>query len=162
MNPIKILIDDFNIPATYILRAIRIEQITHDTLRGWYKRSHLPAMVKKRLTPLALQTWGDNNPSPEAKRLWQCYFPDSKPHIYHYLHYTMDIPIATLADWADCRTSTIHRILRQDRLHRRQLQAIGKPAMEYIEALRSPKAGGGTDERYQILYRALHDKDRIK
>lgn len=124
------------------------------------------AMIEERyhnaLRGRSLLEWGRHK-DPEARRaLWQCYFPETRPHVFHILVYRLNKSPAELS--SECRLSAqqIRDDLARPRILQTHLQNIARYAMELHEVMASPNTKDGVDPRYMELYRALKDPKRIQ
>lgn len=102
--------------------------------------------------------------------LWKAYFPDTRPHIYHLLTYVHDQDLSGKPTGvsegdryvkAGYSRRVIDKILRQPRLHRRQVDRIRRFAIAYIDTIGSKSCKRGPDPAYMGLYYALNDPKRM-
>lgn len=161
-SPLPTLHFQCGIKLSEIARVIGREAADPTVLHSLVKAKTIKDTYHRRLFDLTMTEWGQADDAITRMLLWNCYFPDSKPHVYHLLHYVHMVPMAKLSEKTGLPTSTIRdRVLPRPKLRRRHLRAIGRFAMQYIEALQSKKQVGGRDPRYAALHRALTDPSRV-
>ena len=163
INPLPILHYDAGYGMIALGRACHCSP-TSTTMRKWIKGTDVPTHVHAVLLPTVLIAWGEQvraGNRDTAQRLWNCYFPDSKPHVYHVLFGLFGIDTPRLAEWSGFTTAKVVKFLRQPKLTKRQLQAIGRPAMQYYEAAWSDRTWDGRDARAARIYQALRDQSRV-
>lgn len=162
-NPVPILVDDFGHTLGSIQRALNIQSVKNATRQSWYRRMDLGSHFMSRLFNLTLIEWGnavaEHRHREERQALWACYFPHTKPHLYHlmsFVHYMTDKQITQATGYTD-----VQRILRQPKLRRTQLQKLAPEAMALRDALASKKRKGGPDPLWRGLDLALTDLGRV-
>ena len=165
-NPIPLLCDHFDMKLSTIHRASRIPSMHVETLHSWYNRSELKPKMKTRLFGLSMVEWGSawdlGIKSEERKLLWQCYFPHTRPHIYHYLHFAFFRSMTELTEESKLSEDNINRLLRKPKLHKFQLRAIAPFTQQLITSYQSPRTWDGQQTRkYTTLYRAMTDPKRL-
>lgn len=162
-NPIPILHHRCGYSLTQIMACCKMPHIKRDTVRQMVNRHDIPEHMHQRLFLPTMIAWANavNNKEPQAQALWACYFPDNEPHIYHLMAFVFYTPTERLCKETGLSAPTIRKILRQAKLHKRQLHAIARFASAFRDALYSKRAMGGTDWRYSKVHRALTDKSRI-
>lgn len=182
-NPVPILCEHFGHTLASISIATGHPFKFIDQLHSLHNAKSVPAKLHMKLQRLSMIEWGiatrdkrlvnsDGKPVyPKAARdqLWRLYFPDTRPHIYHLLHYVHGQNLSSAATEVNVGGRTIKqgyslqvidKILRQPKLHKRQLDRIRRFAVEYIDAIGSKNRKYGPDPAYMALYRALHDPSR--
>lgn len=165
-NPIPVLHEHYGVSLHEIHRAVGIPRLAVDRLHSWHNMTKLSAPIHARLFRVSMVEWGaakhDGYKTREQLRLlWECYFPETPPHIYHYLVFVHMIPDDTICKVTGYSDKTLAKIVKQPKLLKPQLERIGKWAVAYIEELSSKKRKAGPDPRYMALHRALRDPKRI-
>jgi hypothetical protein len=121
----------------------------------------LKPKTHSKLCHLTLTNWGTCK-DPEIKQaLWDCYFPGTPPHLWHVMYYLLGIPMSKLVEKSGLTEKAIRKYLTLPKVPQAHVRAIGRFALEYRDALRSPKQKGGPDPRYMILHLAMTDKSRM-
>lgn len=161
-NPIPILTKHRGIGLQTIQRAMGHKSMYITTLHRLAKAAHLTEYTWSRLFDLTMTEWGQCDDREVKHLLWECYFPGSLPHVYHYLHYHFQIPAAVLLEKSGLSPSAFdRRVLRRPKISQRHLQAIAPYAMEYEQALASKKQVAGRDPEYMLIARSLRDPARV-
>lgn len=160
-NPIPILVGGFGHTLSSIQRATGYSFKHIDQLHNAYSAGDIKQPLKGLLFELSMIEWGQayERRSHKVQRnyLWNIYFPDTRPHIYHLLYYAHNMDLEEATGYSD---RVIRRILHQPRLHRRQVNRIRRAAIQYIDAIGSKSRKRGPDPAYMGLYYALNDPKR--
>jgi len=171
MNPLMLL----HTHCGWSLALINQEICRYKHLDQLHKAVTAPSCPQKfqRLAFEAIMVeWGqyERLRDPRRKDLWACYFPDTRPHIYHLLHYVRNLdlsgkPTAIYHGTKQVKKGysdrVIRGILRQPKLHLRQLDRIRRFAIQYIDELSSKNRERGVDPYYMTLHRAINDSKRL-
>lgn len=162
-NPLRLLHDECGLKLSALAIGLGCYGKNH-VARKYMDAHRLPAKLHNNIMHMTLCYWGDKvrEQSPVAPQLWECYFPDTEPHIYHVLVYVFGVDMYRLTSWSGFTERKIRKFLRQTKLTKRQLRPIAREATAYAEALLSPRSDDGTDPRGQIILDALKDPERIR
>lgn len=126
-----------------------------------FRHEELPTDLHGKLLNLTLLHWGSAT-GDHRTYLWDCYFPTTRPHVYHMLHYEHLILFDTLSSETGYSDNVLDSIMHQPKLHRRQLRRIGRYALEYAQAISSKKRKHfDYDPRHMNIRRALRDSSRL-
>ena len=131
-----------------------------DVLHGKFNTDTIDTRLHGELFEMTMFCWADHKDPHVRKQLWQCYFPDTRPHIYHYLCFVHNKD-HMIVKQTRCTERMLEAILRQPKLKQYQLRMIGKFATRYIDELSSKKRRVPPDPRYMTLARALRDPKRL-
>jgi hypothetical protein len=161
-NPLPILTRECGIKLGTVARVLGNPHMDLGLMHNLARVPSIKPAYHRKLFDLTMTEWGQCSNARTRQLLWDCYFPGTKPHVYHLLHYVHQVPIETLVEHSRLPVSTIeHRVLRRPKLRKRHLRSIARYAMSYVEALASKKQLGGRDPRYAALQRALVDPSRL-
>lgn len=160
-NPIPLLVGSFGHTLFGISQATGHSVKHIDVLHKAHNAAKINHVLHGLLFELSMIEWGQayqrRSHREVRKLLWQCYFPDTRPHIYHLLHYAHNMDLEKATGYSE---RVIRRILHQPRLHRRQGDRVRRFAIEYIDAIGSKSRKYGADPAYMGLYYALNDPRR--
>ena len=163
MNPIPILVKYFGHTLSDINRATGYSFKHIDQLHTAHNAERIDPLLHDQLFELSMVEWGEayykRTQRKARKLLWKVYFPDTRPHIYHLMHYTRGQDLAKPTEYSD---RVIRRILHQPRLHRRQVDRIRRSVIEHCDAYSSKKRKyADPDPAVFGLYYALNDPKRL-
>ena len=160
-NPIPLLVGGFGHTLTSIHRATGYSFKHIDELHNAHNAGAIKEPLKGQLFELSMIEWGQayarRSHKVQRNYLWKIYFPDTRPHIYHLLHYAHNMDLQEATGYSE---RVIRRILHQPRLHRRQVDRVRRFAIEYIDAIGSKSRKQGADPAYMGLHYALKDPKR--
>ena len=161
-NPLPILTRECGVKLGAIrdalTRGIELEELHSLALRPTIEDDR----DYRALFHLTMSEWGIN-PTPHIRRsLWNCYFPETRPHIFHVLVYRLQVPISTLSLQSKLSERMIQNDLRSSRIYKGHLQAVAPYATLLYESMASPRTWDGYDSRSMEIYRSLRDPHRIK
>ena len=133
-------------------------ELVHDT----FIDKPITEQFYEALRDLTLTQWGQSDNAYVRKILWKFYFPDSRPHIFHILHYRCSVSIKTMSLNSGLSKRQIAKNLTHARVLKKHVQEIAHYATQLEESYRSPKTWDGVNPVYMSIHRALRDPNRIR
>lgn len=127
-----------------------------------FQQKMIKTQYHTSLRHITLLNWGQHKDKKIRKLLWQCYFPDTNPHVFHILVYRLHKNPEYLATQCKLSMTQIENDLAKAQILQTHLRAIGPYAMELRNALTSYKRKHGPDPIGRELGKALTDKSTIK
>lgn len=160
-NPLPILVEFCDLKLGVLRRVLPKKQHNTHYLQNLVRKKSIDHLTHRRLCILTLTYWAQVQDPETKKQLWDCYFPRTKPHIWHLLYFEHQIPMDTLMEKSGCTEGQIRKYLVQSKVPRFHVRKIARFAMQLRDELSSKKRSEGPDARYMNLHRALTDTSRM-
>lgn len=160
-NPLPILCKRFGVKLGTVKLMLPKTQRSTEYLHRLVKKKEIDKRTHARLCSLTLECWGKATDGETKKLLWDCYFPNNKPHLWHVLYYQLNIPMHLLTQHSGLTEEQIKKYLRNRKMPQLHVQKIARFAMKARDELSSKRRIGGPDERAQLIQEALTDRSRM-
>lgn len=155
-NPFPVLYHHFNIGKQTWAHMLPTRNPTPAYLQSLYHKPHLTERLHWQMFDQCMTIWGTSVNERARKHLWECYFPDTLPHVLHILVYRVGTPRHFITRELGVAEHTILKLLKRSKMRQLHLRRIAKLATQIEESLR--RQG---DPLASSIHIALRSRSRI-